>query len=46
MVPMLSAVLLTTAIFTVHTDTTVAVKPGTRLVVDNFGGNVSVSTWP
>jgi DUF4097 and DUF4098 domain-containing protein YvlB len=46
MFPMLAAVLLTTAVFTAHTDTTVTVKPGMRLVVDNFGGSVKVSTWP
>src|SRR5689334_19638902 len=45
MIPMLQAVLLTTAMFTVHTDTTVAVKSVTRLVVENFGGSVTVSTW-
>lgn len=45
MFPMLAAVLLTTSIFTVHTDTTVTVKPDTRLVVENFGGSVTVSTW-
>jgi DUF4097 and DUF4098 domain-containing protein YvlB len=46
MFPMLTAVLLTTSVFTVHTDTTVTVKPDTRLVVENFGGSVTVSTWP
>jgi DUF4097 and DUF4098 domain-containing protein YvlB len=45
MIPMLAAVLLTTSVFTVHTDTTVTVKPDTRLVVENFGGGVTVSTW-
>jgi len=45
MFPMLAAVLLTASAFTAHTDTTVTVKPGTRLVVDNFGGSVAVSTW-
>jgi len=45
MIPTLTAVLLATSVFTVHTDTTVTVKPGARLVVDNFGGSVSVSTW-
>jgi DUF4097 and DUF4098 domain-containing protein YvlB len=45
MIPMLAAVLLTTSAFTVHTDTTVLVKPGARLAVDNFGGSVSVTTW-
>ena len=45
MIPMLQAVLLTAAMFTVHTDTTVAVKSDTRLVVENFGGSVTVSTW-
>src|SRR5712691_1071969 len=41
----LAAVLLTTSVFTVNTDTTVAVKPGTRLQVDNFGGSITISTW-
>ncbi len=45
MFPMLAAVLLTTTVFTVHTDTTVTVKPDARLVVENFGGSVTVSTW-
>jgi len=45
MISMFAAVLLTTSVFTVHTDTTVTVKPDTRLVVENFGGSVTVSTW-
>jgi len=45
MIPTISAVLLSASMFTVHTDTTAAVKPGTRLVIENFGGNVAVSTW-
>jgi DUF4097 and DUF4098 domain-containing protein YvlB len=28
-----------------HTDTTVTVKPGTRLELSNFGGTIAVSTW-
>jgi len=28
-----------------HTDTTVAVRPGTRLELSNFGGSIAVSTW-
>ena len=28
-----------------HTDTTVTVKPGTRLELNNFGGMIAVTTW-
>jgi len=41
----LAAVLLVTSSFTVHTDTTLAVKPGVRLQVNNFGGEIAISTW-
>lgn len=30
---------------TTHVDTTFAVRPGTRLEVDNFGGSVNVRAW-
>ncbi|HYM81441.1 MAG TPA: DUF4097 family beta strand repeat-containing protein [Candidatus Limnocylindria bacterium] len=29
-----------------HTDTTIAVNPGTRLELNNFAGGVVVKTWP
>lgn len=45
MIPTISAVLLSASMFSVHTDTTSTVKPGTRLVIENFGGDVAVSTW-
>ena len=45
MIPLLPAVVLATSIFTIHTDTTMAVKQGARLAVQNFGGSVKVSTW-
>src|SRR6478735_6895701 len=28
-----------------HTDTTFAVRPGARLEINNFGGDIAVSTW-
>lgn len=37
---------LTLAVMATHTDTTVAVKAGTRLELSNFGGSITVSTWP
>lgn len=38
---------LTVAVMTAatHTDTTVTVKPGTRLELNNFGGMIAVATW-
>ncbi len=36
---------LTLAVMATHTDTTVAVKAGTRLELGNFGGSIAVSTW-
>lgn len=45
MIPAISAVLLSASMFSVHTDTTTTVKPGTRLAIENFGGSVAVSTW-
>ncbi|HEY6867841.1 MAG TPA: DUF4097 family beta strand repeat-containing protein [Candidatus Eisenbacteria bacterium] len=42
---LLPAVVLATSMFTIHTDTTVVVKPGARLSVENFGGSVKVSAW-
>lgn len=36
---------LTLAAMATHTDTTVAVRAGTRLELSNFGGSISVSTW-
>jgi len=29
----------------VRTDTTIAVKPGTKLVLNNFGGSIAIRTW-
>jgi len=29
-----------------HTDTTIVVKPGMRLVLSNFGGSIAIRTWP
>jgi DUF4097 and DUF4098 domain-containing protein YvlB len=36
---------LTLAVMATHTDTTIAVKAGTRLELGNFGGSIAVSTW-
>ena len=36
---------LTLAAMATHTDTTVAVRAGTRLELSNFGGSITVSTW-
>lgn len=36
---------LTLAVMATHTDTTVAVRAGTRLELSNFGGSITVSTW-
>jgi len=30
----------------VRTDTTIAVKPGTKFVLNNYGGAISIRTWP
>jgi hypothetical protein len=30
---------------TVRTDTTIAVKPGMRLVLNNYGGSIGIRTW-
>jgi DUF4097 and DUF4098 domain-containing protein YvlB len=39
-------VVLTAAVMAgTHTDTTVTVKPGTRLELNNFGGSIEVTTW-
>ena len=40
----LTAAVLAAATHT-HTDTTFAVKPGTRLELSNFGGMIAVTTW-
>lgn len=42
-----SLTILTVAVLAAatHTDTTVAVKPGTRLELSNFGGTIAVTTW-
>ena len=45
MIATFAAVLLTTSFFTVHTDTTLAVKPGVRLHVYNFGGDIAITAW-
>jgi len=29
----------------VRTDTTIAVKPGTKLVLNNYGGSIAIRTW-
>ena len=39
------ATVLTLNTVTVQTDTTVKVKQGTRLVLNNFGGDISVAAW-
>ena len=45
MLTMMAAALVVLATAT-HVDTTMGVKPGTRLEVDNFGGSVTVVAWP
>jgi hypothetical protein len=42
-----SLTILTVAVLAAatQTDTTVAVKPGTRLELSNFGGTIAVTTW-
>ena len=40
------ALVLSTTTGAGHTDTTFAVKPGTRLEVSNFAGAIAVKTWP
>ncbi len=42
----MAAVLITLLATTAHVDTTIVVRPGTRLDVDNFGGSVTVNAWP
>jgi len=41
----LAATLLTALAVSAETDTTFAVKPGTRLEVSNFGGEIAVQSW-
>jgi len=43
--PMTLATLLTSMTLSVHLDTTVVVKPGTRLDIDNFGGSIAITSW-
>jgi len=45
MLTMMAAALAVLAT-TTHVDTTIAVRQGTRLEVDNFGGSVTVVAWP
>ena len=40
-----AATLLTALAVSAETDTTFAVKPGTRLEVSNFGGEIAVQSW-
>lgn len=39
------ATILAALAFTANTDTTIAVRPGTRLEVQNFGGAIEVRVW-
>src|SRR5437773_1036894 len=39
------ATVLTTLAFATQTDTTLSVRPGTRLDVNNFGGEIAVQVW-
>ncbi len=41
----LASLILTILVSTAGTDTTVAVKPGTRLALDCFAGDIQVSAW-
>ncbi len=45
MLMILAVTLLTAVPASGHTDTTLAVRRGTRLQISNFSGNVSVSAW-
>lgn len=45
MIPLAAAGLALLAA-TTHVDTTLAVRPGSRLEVENFGGSVTVVAWP
>ena len=45
MIASLAALALTVVAATTHTDTTVSVRPGTRLELNAFAGSISVVTW-
>src|SRR5580765_8637464 len=45
MTSMLAAATIAALSFTTHTDTTFAVTQGTRLELDNYGGDLTVDTW-
>ncbi len=40
-----AATLLSLAVASGHTDTTVTVRPGARLELNDFGGSITVTTW-
>src|SRR5258705_2530533 len=42
---LIAAAALTVVSLVTHTDTTLAVRPGTVLDVSNYGGSVSVTSW-
>jgi hypothetical protein len=45
MVMMVLAAVLTLGTVTAETDTTLKVRSGTRLLVDNFGGEIAIHAW-